>query len=273
MIYLHKFLPLITSPLFLVLVIILIGIFLKSKQISLLGLLVLIFCSLPIISNKLISYLEKDYLLTPTSSAKPADAIVVLSGMVRTIKGKNGLVYEWGEASDRIFAGIDLLKKNKAPLAYKKWIIPVCFDNDYCTDLVTYFADDYKKVASYINAFLKEELIVHHFGFLPGFCYLSGLKKELQLPRKQNPILKVPKGSVAVGGTYAGIYPQQSPGGWHLIGRTNVAMFRPEKDVPTFANPGDSFMFKAISKATYLSVFNTAADSQHPKYTTSYAQP
>ena len=173
-----------------------------------------------------------------------------------------------------IKACTDSFPKNKAPLAYKKWVIPVCFDNDYRTDLSTYFANDYKKVTSYIDAFLKEELIVHHFGFLPGFCYLSGLKKELQLPRKQNPILKVPKGSVAVGGTYAGIYPQQSPGGWHLIGRTNVAMFRPEKDLPTFANPGDSFMFEAISKATYLRVFNAAAvDSKHPKYTTSYAQP
>jgi len=60
--------------------------------------------------------LENEYILLDASSAKTADAIVVLSGMVRTINGKNGLSYEWGEASDRIFAGIELIKKNKAPI-------------------------------------------------------------------------------------------------------------------------------------------------------------
>ena len=60
--------------------------------------------------------MENGYTLSDASSAKTADAIVVLSGMVRTINGKNGLSYEWGEASDRIFAGIELIKKNKAPI-------------------------------------------------------------------------------------------------------------------------------------------------------------
>ena len=76
---------------------------------------VFIVCSLPLFSSKLISYLEKDYSLAPISSVNPADAIVVLSGMVRTIEGENGFVYEWSEASDRIFAGIDLINENKAP--------------------------------------------------------------------------------------------------------------------------------------------------------------
>jgi len=60
--------------------------------------------------------LENEYILSDASSAKTADAIVVLSGMVRTINGKNGLSYEWTEASDRIFAGIELIKENKAPI-------------------------------------------------------------------------------------------------------------------------------------------------------------
>ena len=71
---------------------------------------------MPVFSDKLISYLERDYSLASTASINSADAIVVLSGMVRTIEGANGLVYEWGEASDRIFAGIDLIKENKAPV-------------------------------------------------------------------------------------------------------------------------------------------------------------
>ena len=115
MIYLHKFLPLIASPLFFILIIILIGTYLKSKKINLFGLLVLIFCSLPIISNKLIFYLEKDYSLQDVSNIGTADAIVVLSGMVATIETKENLNYEFSTAVDRILSGIDLFKENKAP--------------------------------------------------------------------------------------------------------------------------------------------------------------
>ena len=116
MIYLHKILPLIASPMFLVMVLITWGIVFRSRIASVLAVSILIICSIPIFSNKLITYLESEYILSDASSAKTADAIVVLSGMVRTINGKKGLSYEWKEASDRIFAGIELIKKNKAPI-------------------------------------------------------------------------------------------------------------------------------------------------------------
>ena len=115
MIYLHKILPLLFSPLFFIISLIIIGIILKSKKTSFLGIIILIICSLPIVSGKLITYLESDYELNKPSTVATADAIVVLSGMVRTIKNKNGLHYEWNDAVDRIFAGIDLFKLNKAP--------------------------------------------------------------------------------------------------------------------------------------------------------------
>ena len=116
MIYLHKILPLLASPLFAVFFLVFGGIIFRSRKTSLVGLVLLFVCSLPILSDRLIAYLEKDYQLERASSFHTADAIVVLSGMVRTIQAKNGLFYEWGEASDRIFAGIDLFKAQKAPL-------------------------------------------------------------------------------------------------------------------------------------------------------------
>jgi len=116
MIYLHKFLPLLISPLFLIITLVLWGSLYRSRRAGIAAIGILIICSLPLISNKLISYLERDYSLAPPVSAKTADAIVVLSGMVRTIDGANGLEYEWNEASDRIFSGIDLIKENKAPV-------------------------------------------------------------------------------------------------------------------------------------------------------------
>ena len=96
MIYLHKILPLIASPLFLIIFLIILGMIFKSKKITLFGVVILIFCSLPIISNKLINYLEKDYTLQDASAINNADAIVVLSGMIKTIKVDDKLKYEFG---------------------------------------------------------------------------------------------------------------------------------------------------------------------------------
>ena len=91
------------------------GLIIGSRKISFTGIAILILCSLPILSSELTSYLEEDFQLKSTSDVDTASAIVVLSGMVRTIKTKDGFAYEWGDAADRIFAGIDLFKENKAP--------------------------------------------------------------------------------------------------------------------------------------------------------------
>ena len=116
MIYLHKILPLIASPLFLIIFLIILGTIFKSKKITLFGIIILIFCSLPIISSKLINYLEKDYILQDALTIDNADAIVVLSGMLKTIKVNDKLKYEFGGGVDRILSGIDLFKNNKASL-------------------------------------------------------------------------------------------------------------------------------------------------------------
>jgi uncharacterized SAM-binding protein YcdF (DUF218 family) len=96
-------------------VLIIFGIIINSKKISVIGIFILTVCSLPIVSDKLVAYLESDYQLSKPSNIEPADSIVVLSGMIRTINSKDGLDYEFGEASDRIFAGINLFKEKKAP--------------------------------------------------------------------------------------------------------------------------------------------------------------
>ena len=116
MIYFHKILPLIFSPLFFIISLIIFGLIIGSKKISLTGVIILVILSMPIVSDKLIAYLESDYELIKPSKVESADAVVVLSGMVKTIQTKNGLDYEWDEAADRIFAGIDLFKSNKAPV-------------------------------------------------------------------------------------------------------------------------------------------------------------
>ena len=116
MIYLHKTLPLIASPLFLIIFLIIIGMALGSERIILLGVVILVICSLPIFASKLVHYLEKDYPPKDILMIEKADAIVVLSGGLRTIKINKKLNYEFGDTVDRILTGIDLFKNNKAPL-------------------------------------------------------------------------------------------------------------------------------------------------------------
>jgi uncharacterized SAM-binding protein YcdF (DUF218 family) len=99
----------------LTIVLIIFGVIINSKKISFIGIYILIICSLPIVSDKLIAYLESDYQLRKPSNIISTDAIVVLSGMIRTINSEDGLDYEFSEASDRIFAGINLFKEKKAP--------------------------------------------------------------------------------------------------------------------------------------------------------------
>jgi len=114
MIYLHKILPLIFRPLFFCLFLIILGIFLRSKRISLSGVILIILCSLPIVSKNLIYYLEKDYKLQKPSEINSADAIVVLSGMIRQIKTNQNINYEFRGSVDRVLSGIKLYKSNKS---------------------------------------------------------------------------------------------------------------------------------------------------------------
>lgn len=82
-------------------------------------------------------------------------------------------------------------------------------------------------------------------GFVPGWAYLGPLPEELALPRLEVPRKQVPAGSVAIAGRQTGIYPLPSPGGWHLIGRTSVRLFFPERDPPSLFRAGDRVKFFA----------------------------
>ncbi len=84
------------------------------------------------------------------------------------------------------------------------------------------------------------ELRVAFVGFSPGFPYLIGLPPELELPRLASPRPRVPAGSVAIAGPFAGIYPGATPGGWRLLGHTERSLFDPAADPPALLAPGDA---------------------------------
>ena len=87
------------------------------------------------------------------------------------------------------------------------------------------------------------DYVVWFLGFQPGFPYLGGLPEPLRMPRRAEPRLKVPAGSVGIGGQQTGIYPLATPGGWQLIGRTSLPLFSPNREEPILLRPGDTVRF------------------------------
>jgi len=98
---------------------------------------------------------------------------------------------------------------------------------------------------AYIHSHAAVEYRVAFLGFQPGFAYLQGLPTALHAPRRASPRVRVPAGSVAIGGAYCGIYPASGPGGWHLIGRAEVTVFDPQRAGPALLLPGDRVRFVA----------------------------
>jgi KipI family sensor histidine kinase inhibitor len=83
-------------------------------------------------------------------------------------------------------------------------------------------------------------------GFAPGFAYIDGLGERWQVPRRPAPRATLPAGSVGLGGTYTGIYPRSSPGGWQIIGHTDATLWDAGRDPPALLAPGTAVRFVAV---------------------------
>jgi KipI family sensor histidine kinase inhibitor len=111
---------------------------------------------------------------------------------------------------------------------------------------VTYDGEDLEEAAQLLGCG-KAELVRRHTadewtvafcGFAPGFGYLTTKAWQVEMPRRSSPRTSVPRGSVALAGEFSGIYPRESPGGWQLIGRTQVAVFDPSREPAALLRPG-----------------------------------
>lgn len=129
--------------------------------------------------------------------------------------------------------------------------IPVIYGGEYGPDL--------DAVAEH-SGLTPEEVIVRHssaiylvyfIGFSPGYPYLGGLDPALHTPRLTQPRLLVPAGTVAIGGQQTGIYPQATPGGWRLIGRTPTRLYDPDAAEPFLLRPGDEVRLRPIGANEY----------------------
>jgi KipI family sensor histidine kinase inhibitor len=130
----------------------------------------------------------------------------------------------------------------------RRWFIPACFGGEFGLDLRDVAARVGLAPAEVVRRHCETDYRVYMIGFSPGFAYLGGLPAELRLPRREDPRLSTPAGSVMQGGDQAAISPLAMPSGWHLLGRTPVPIFdlrRPRR--PFLLAPGDRVRFEAVS--------------------------
>jgi inhibitor of KinA len=124
--------------------------------------------------------------------------------------------------------------------------IPVCYGGECGPDLDGLALHAKLPAAEVIARHCAAEYRVAMLGFAPGFAYLLGLDSTLHAPRHAVPRVRVPAGSVAIGGAQTGVYPRELPGGWRIIGRTPLVLFDASRDPPAVLGPGQRVRFRAI---------------------------
>jgi KipI family sensor histidine kinase inhibitor len=133
----------------------------------------------------------------------------------------------------------------------RRWRIPVVYGGEHGIDL--------EDVAKTLKT-TPDDIVARHvagdyrvamIGFTPGWSYLSGLENSLHMPRRQNPRLLTPAGTISIGGVQAGIQCLAGPSGWHLLGRTAVRTYRLHRDPIFLLEPGDHVKFSAVDPKTF----------------------
>lgn len=178
-----------------------------------------------------------------------SDVLQTHEQIVETVVGMNNLT---------IFllpsASLDEMRQQIAPLWQsvtaqhhqgKLVEIPVVYGGEWGQDLAEVAAYHGISCQEVVQRHTEPTYTVFMMGFQPGFPYLGGLPAHLHTPRRAVPRKAVPAGSVGIGGAQTGIYPFSSPGGWQIIGQTNLPLFCADQNPPTVLNAGDTVRFVA----------------------------
>jgi KipI family sensor histidine kinase inhibitor len=140
-----------------------------------------------------------------------------------------------------------LLQQDALPqLEPREVTLPVCYGGEYGPDLAEVAARTGLSADEVVARHTAARYRVALLGFQPGFPYLLGLDEKLAVPRRDTPRVRVPAGSVAIGGAQTGVYPRDTPGGWQLVGRTAAVLFDETRSPPALLSPGDIVRFQAV---------------------------
>lgn len=146
----------------------------------------------------------------------------------------------------RLVEGLDVSHRHG-----RLWEIPVCYEGEHAPDLDDVARATKLSTREVVAIHTGEIYQVYCVGFLPGFPYMGDLPAALELPRRTSPRLRLPQGSVCMAMRMTGIYPIESPGGWHLLGRTPVRLFDRRRTDAVLMAPGDQVRFVPIPLAEF----------------------
>jgi KipI family sensor histidine kinase inhibitor len=132
--------------------------------------------------------------------------------------------------------------------------IPVCYSGEFGPDIGIVAEHNHLSAEEVIAMHSGTVYPIYMIGFAPGFCYLGGLDKRLHTPRRKTPRTLLPTGSVGIAEAQTGMYPQDSPGGWQIIGRTPLRLFAPERKNPFLYESGDRIRFVSISEEDFYQI-------------------
>ncbi len=192
-------------------------------------------------------------------------ARAAIEGIVETVPTYRSLLVHYDpERIDFDELGARLLAAAQTPFdeaatPTRRWKIPVSYGGEHGIDL-----EDVAKALSVT----PDEVVAQHIagdyrvamiGFTPGWSYLSGLQAVLQVPRRQNPRLLTPAGTISIGGAQTGVQCLAGPSGWHLLGRTPVRTYQLNRDPIFLLEPGDAVTFTAIDAAHFVEMDRAAA--------------
>jgi inhibitor of KinA len=163
---------------------------------------------------------------------------------------------------ERIIAG--LLDRAAEPRhGARLWQIPYCSEGALAPDLAEVACRTRLTPENVVARHSAVRYHVYMLGFLPGFPYLGDLPTELALPRRSDPRLRVPAGSIAIATTLSAIYPFESPGGWHLIGTTPIRLFDISRPRPALLTAGDAVIFEPIDAAAFAAIRKRVERGEH----------
>lgn len=178
-----------------------------------------------------------------------ASNVVELDGVEDVIPGMNSLTVTFdalrfdGACIESSINALWAKTGKKVRKAGRLVDLPVTYGGTYGPDLMELAVFCNLSVDEVVRRHSAPEYIVYFIGFQPGFPYLGGLDPSLHMPRRSEPRLAVPAGSVGIGGAQTGVYPFATPGGWQIIGRTEARLFNDAALPPTLLAPGDRVRF------------------------------
>ena len=130
--------------------------------------------------------------------------------------------------------------------------LPICYEEEFALDLQDIAVKSNLNINEVINLHLSTEFYVYMIGFMPGLPFMGDLSNQLFTSRLTTPRLRVPARSVAIVEKFCVIYPNESPGGWNILGRTPQKLFFKEKNNPSLLKPGALVKFQRISKREFI---------------------